>query len=79
MDNVRTPSDQSMRSARSLSDVSSSLSELQINGPDMIVDGLEQYNQQQDEAVHDIHPDPIETNGEPGQEEEIRIRADDCE
>ena len=75
MDNVRTPSDQSLSSSNSMeSDLSSLLLDMQIG--DMVVDGYQNYNQQENEVVN-ISPDADENeNGE--QEGEARVRADDC-
>ena len=76
MDNVRTPSDQSLNSSNSInSDLSSSLEDMQIAGPDMVVDNYTEYTAQ-DNGVVNINPD-AEENGEE-QEEESRVRADDC-
>ena len=53
-------------------DLRDSLRDLQLAGPDMLIDGYEQYNQQSDEVVN-ITPD------EPSEEAaEAPIRADDC-
>ena len=72
MDNVRTPSDASIHSAATGSDVSSSMEGLQIAG-DMLVDPYTQHEQENE--VVDITPD-ADQNGE--EQEESRVRADDC-
>jgi hypothetical protein len=53
-------------------DIPSQLEQLQLAGPDMLIDGYEQYNQQDNEVVN-ISP-------EDGSEEpaEAQPRADDC-
>jgi hypothetical protein len=53
-------------------DVRSSLRGLQLAGPDMLIDGYEQYNHQIDETV-DIRPDDHSEEAT-----DAPIRADDC-
>ena len=53
-------------------DLSSRLDELQLAGPDMLIDGYDQYNQQENEVVN-ISPE----NGSEGPAEALP-RADDC-
>jgi hypothetical protein len=54
-------------------DLVASIGNIQLAGPDMLIDGYEQYNQQ-NEQVHNIVPD------EPSEEAvESHARADDCE
>jgi hypothetical protein len=53
-------------------DVESLFSRVQLTGPDMLIDGYDQYNEQENEVVN-ISPD--EASEEPT--EPIR-RADDC-
>jgi hypothetical protein len=53
-------------------DVRSSLRDLQLAGPDMLIDGYEQYNQQNEEVVN-ITPDDRSEEAT-----EAPIRADDC-
>ena len=53
-------------------DIRSSLRNLQLAGPDMLIDGYEQYNQQNDEVVNITPDDPSEEAAE------APIRADDC-
>ena len=55
----------------SMADFVDDLSELQLNGPDMLVDDYEQYNNDRQEVVN-ISPD------DPTEEPEPEIRADDC-
>jgi hypothetical protein len=52
--------------------LSARLDELQLAGPDMLIDGYDQYNQQDNEVVN-ISPDD-------GSEEQAEAlpRADDC-
>ena len=53
-------------------DVRSSFRGLQLAGPDMLIDGYEQYNQQENEVVN-ISPDDRSEEAA-----ESPIRADDC-
>ena len=53
-------------------DIRSSLRDLQLAGPDMLIDGYEHYNQQNDEVVN-ITPDDHSEEAA-----EAPIRADDC-
>ena len=53
-------------------DVDSLFSQLQLAGPDMLIDGYDQYNQQENEVVN-ISPD--DASEEPA---ETLPRADDC-
>ncbi len=52
--------------------VRSSLRDLQLAGPDMLIDGYEQYNHQNDEVVN-ITPDDHSEEAA-----EAPVRADDC-
>ena len=54
-------------------DARSSLRDLQLAGPDMLIDGYEQYNQQNDEVVN-ITPDDHSEEAA-----ESPVQADDCE
>ena len=51
-DQVSTPEDNDLNMA----DVTDNLSDLQLNGPDMLVDDYEQYNNDRQEVVN-ISPD----------------------
>lgn len=53
-------------------DLSASVRNLQLAGPDMLIDGFDQYNHQNDEVVN-IAPD--EPSEEPA---DTPLRADDC-
>ena len=53
-------------------DVDSLFAELQLTGPDMLIDGYDQYHQQENEVVN-ISPD--DASEEPT---ETLPRADDC-
>jgi hypothetical protein len=54
-------------------DLRRSMRNLQLAGPDMLIDGYEQYNHQQNDEVVDISPeDRSEEAAEPAP------RADDC-
>ena len=53
-------------------DVDSLFARLQLAGPDMLIDGYDQYNQQENEVVN-ISPDDV--SEEPA---ESLPRADDC-
>ena len=54
-----------------MADITDRVSNLQLNGPDMMVDDYEQYNNDRQEVVN-ISPD------DPNEEAEPDIRADDC-
>lgn len=53
-------------------DILSSFEEMQLAGPDMVLDGYEHYNQQENEVVNISPDDPSEEAAEPP------LRADDC-
>lgn len=53
-------------------DIRDSLRDRQLAGPDMLIDGYEQYNQQENEVVN-ISPDDHSEEAA-----EAPIRADDC-
>ena len=53
-------------------DLKARFDDLQLAGPDMLIDGYDQYNQQENEVVN-ISPD----NGSEENTETL-IRADDC-
>ncbi len=53
-------------------DLSARVDDLQLAGPDMLIDGYDQYNQQENEVVN-ISPD----NGSEENTETVP-RADDC-
>jgi hypothetical protein len=53
-------------------DIGSLLDRLQLTGPDMLIDGYDQYNQQDNEVVN-ISPD--DASEEPS---DVLPRADDC-
>ena len=53
-------------------DVRSSLRDLQLAGPDMLIDGYEQYNQHNDEVVNITPDDHSEDTAE------APVKADDC-
>jgi hypothetical protein len=53
-------------------DLESRVARMQLAGPDMLIDGYDQYNQQENDVVN-ISPD--ETSDEPS---ESLPRADDC-
>lgn len=54
-----------------MADLVDRVSDLQLNGPDMMVDDYEQYNNDRQEVVN-ISPD------DPSEDPEPEIRADDC-
>lgn len=53
-------------------DVESWIASVQLAGPDMLIDGYDQYNEQENEVVN-ISPD--DASEEPA---ETLLRADDC-
>ena len=62
-----------MTKAQTMADLAGDLATMQLNGPDMMVDDYEQYNNDRQEVVN-ISPGPEE----PIEETEVEIRADDC-
>lgn len=54
-------------------DITASLADLQLSGADMLIDGYDQYNQQENDVVN-ISPDDASDD-----HAEAAPRADDCQ